>query len=289
MADQRRRSWIIPIILLLGALSGSTLGYAAPPVTSRATYGPVRSKAGGINLTLRQVDLRRTATVALDVPGKVERQLQLRLEFRLSAPSAPDVEAVLRGEVHPAPRFRVLDDRGGESRNVLAEVVEVDDVPLLRLTVAGLSPDATALRLVEGELTAYPEVRRVRFHLPWNKDDVPSSVEYQGARATLQRFQLIEDDSTLWVSVRPPEGFAVALFATPGAVSARAVDLYGNLVNGGGITQIDQTRSGEEPEFRFQATSLRQTPSRLVLDVLCTSGQPRSLPFTLRNVPLVRR
>jgi hypothetical protein len=239
-----------------------------------------------VSLTLRQVEVRRTVTARLDVPGRSEAETEVRLEFRLTAPSAPDVEAVLRGETPPSAHLRVVDDRGRESRSVQVEVLEVDDEPLLRLTAAGLSPDATRLRLVEGELAAYPEVRRVRFHVPWSKDDVPLSVDYQGARATLQRFQLVEEDSTLWVSVRPPDGFRVAPFNSPGALSAQAVDMYGNLVNGGGITRMDQTRGSAEPEYRLEAPGLRRTPARLVLDVLCIAGQPRPVPFSLQNIPL---
>jgi hypothetical protein len=242
-------------------------------------------------MTLRQIELRHSASARPDPSGasaKIVHEVEARLEFRLSSPSAPDVEAVLRGPGRPAARFRVVDDRGTESRNVTAEVLEIEDEPLLRLTVGGLSPQARTLRVVEGELTAYAQVRRVRFHVPWLKDEVPLSVDYQGARATLRRFQLIEDDSTLWVSVRPPDGFQVAPLAVLGAVSAQAVDLYGNLVNRGGITQIEQTQNGPEPEYRFQAPAMRRTPSRLVLDVLCTAGEPRAVPFTLRDVPLPR-
>lgn len=258
---------------------------AATPVP-----GAVRCRAGAVTLTLRQVELRHSASMRPErsgrVAGKVQHEVEARLELRLSSASAPDVEAVLRGPGPLAARFRVVDDRGTESRHVTTEVTEVDDEVILRLTVAGLSPQATALRTVEGALVAYPQVRRVRFHVPWLKDEVPLSVDYQGARATLRRFQLVEEDSTLWVSVRPPEGFRVAPLASVGAISAQAVDMYGNLINRGGITQVEQTQSGDEPEYRFQAPALRRTPHRLVLDVLCTAGEPRPVPFTLRNVPL---
>lgn len=289
MANNRQVRWSARTLSLAGALFLAGSGRAAPPLPpppSPRTAARIRARAGAVNLTLRQVELRRTVTARLDAPGKPEAEAEVRLEFRLTAPSAPDVEAVLRGETPPSAHLRVVDDRGRESRRVRVEVLEVEDEPLLRLTAEGLSPDATRLRLVEGELTAYPEVRRVRFHVPWSKDDVPLSVDYQGARATLQRFQLVEEDSTLWVSVRPPDGFRVAPFNSPGALSAQAVDMYGNLVNGGGITQIDQTRGTAEPEFRFEAPAMRRTPARLVLDVLCIAGQPRPVPFSLQNVPL---
>jgi hypothetical protein len=265
---------------------------ARADVPQRPSGGAPRGRAGTVNLTLRQVEVRHSASVRPDrtgIAGKVTHDVEARLELRLSAASAPDVEAVLRGPNSPTARFRVVDDRGTEGRKVTAEVVEVDDEPLLRLTVTGLSPAATALRLVEGELTAYPQVRRVRFHIPWLKDEVPLSVDYQGARATLRRFQLIQEDSTLWVSVRPPEGFRVAPRSTPGAIAAQAVDHSGNLINRGGITEIEQTQSGAEPEFRLEAPGMRRTPDRLMLDVLCTSGEPRPLPFTLRDVPLPKR
>lgn len=268
----------------------ATLARADAP--ARPLAGVPRGRAGAVTLTLRQVEARRSASVRPDgtgAPGKVAYEAEARLELRLSSVSAPDVEAVLRGTGDSARRFRVVDDRGTESRKVTAEVVEVDDEPLLRLTVTGVSPAATALRVVEGELTAYPQVRRVRFHLPWQKDDVPLSVEYQGARATLRRFQLIEEDSTLWVSVKPPSGFRVAPPAMEGAIAAQAVDHSGNLINRGGITRIEQTQSGDEPEFRLLAPGMRSTPDRLMLDVLCTSGEPRAVPFTLRDVPLPKR
>jgi len=276
------------LLLFTGGAQFAALADAALP----ASPVPARARAGAVSLTLRQTEVRHSATShpgPTGAAGKVVHEVEARLELRLSAPSAPDVEAVLRGSVAPTARFRIVDDRGTESRKVTAEVVEIDDEPLLRLAVTGLSPTATSLRLVEGELIAYPQVRRMRFQVPWQKDDVPLSVDYQGGRATLQRFKLIAEDSTLWVSVRPPAGFQVAPLSTPGSIAAQAVDMYGNLVNRGGITEVEQTRSGDEPEFRFQAPAMRNTPSRLVLDVLCTSGEPRAVPFTLRNVPLPRR
>jgi hypothetical protein len=65
------------------------------------------------------------------------------------------------------------------------------------------------------------------------------------------------------------------------------MDIYGNLVNQGGITSTVRTRTGEIPQFRFVAPGLKKTPSRLVLDVLCVAGEPRGLRFRFTGLTLL--
>lgn len=243
--------------------------------------------AGEIRLYRRSVSLTREAVLNL-APGadRDERQASatavLELELRSRTPEALD--GVLRGVV-PA-RFTVRDQQNRLLPSARAEVVGDEELPVLRITAEGLPSSLRILSSVEGSLPVFAQARRIRFHVPWLKDEVPLSSEVYGGKATLKRFQLVGGDSTLWVTVQPPPGFRVAPLNQPGSLTARAMDIDGNLVNGGGITEIAQTGSGPEPEFRFLAPGLRRTPSRLMLDVLCVSGEPRPLPFRLGPVRL---
>ena len=269
-----------------GLASGTSVPGAAPV--------PLRTRAGEVSLSLRRVEVRRSSQARLDSQGRISGSpssaAEATLEFNLTSPSAPAVEAVLRGPVSEAgKRFEAVDATGRTTRDITAEVVEIDETPVLRMVVRGLSPQASELRTLRGELSAFPQVRRVRFHVPWLKDEVPLSVDYQGGRATLDRFQLVEEDSTLWVTITAPDGFHVAPFELPGAVDARAVDIYGNLVNRGGITRTELVQSGTTPQYRFFAPGMKRTPSRLTLDVLCVAGEPRGVPFRATGITLLPR
>jgi hypothetical protein len=264
------------------------------PTASPAAPASLRASAGEIALALRRVTFQRTASLTPGPPPaphsvplseKREESAEAVLEFALGARDPEALDRVVAGGLAGAAGFRARDSQGRLAAPVTAQVVTTDDGPRLRVTIRGLSPGASGLSSLEGALLAFPQARRIRFHVPWLKDEAPLQVEVQGGVATLKRFQLVEGDSTLWVSVRPPEGFRVLPLAQPGAVTARALDIYGNLVNGGGITQAEQTGFNAEPEFRFFAPALRRTPSRLMLDVLCVAGEPRSLPFHFGNLP----
>lgn len=268
-----------PRAIPLLALTASAAVTAPPPTV----------RAGDIALRLQRVSLVREGAYT---PGPSGTPLpgsgitgSAVLEFRLGSRTPEALDGLVRGPL--AESFTARDDLGKQPR-VRSEIVEQDDAPVLRLTVEGLSPAARALRNVQGGLQAYPGARRIRFHVPWLKDEVPVRVDVHGGTATLRRFQLVGADSTLWISIRPPEGYRVADPSLPGALSARAVDIDGNLVNAGGVTRIERTREGAEPEFRFFAPALRRTPSRLMVDVLCVSGPPRRLPFQVPEIRLPR-
>ncbi|MGV3722974.1 MAG: hypothetical protein ACO1SX_18910 [Actinomycetota bacterium] len=239
---------------------------------------------------MRHIETERKASMRLDSKGlpasSVRESLVVRMELQLSSRFPAMLATVRRGPLASGAGFRITDNLGKISRDTTAEIVDVDEGPVLRLTVRDLAPASTSLRSVEGSLTLFPQAKVVRFHVPWAKDDLPQETEATGAVATLRRFQLVEEDSTLWISVRPPTGLRVAPFDLPGSIEARAVDIYGNLVNNGGITQIEQVRYGAEPEYRFSAPGMRRTPNRLTLDVLCVAGAPVARPFTLRGVRL---
>jgi hypothetical protein len=280
------------------ALAASPVSLAAParprkapdPVSKRPAPAGQTAAAGEIRLEVARTTFSRTASLTFDgsgnpIPGDARAEAVVEVSLRSRRPDALD--RIVRGVLSSPVRVRVLDERRQRVPRVAARVVETDDGPLLRLVVSGLSPHASGLVRIEGALPVYPDARVIRFHVPWLKDEVPLSVEAGGGTATLNRFQLVEADSTLWVSIRPPEGFRVAS-PEQRAVQARAVDIYGNLVNGGGIADVEETAGGPAPEFRFFAPLLRRTPSRLMLDVLCVSGEPKPSPFVLGEIPFPR-
>lgn len=276
------------LAILLGA-SACIAAPAAKPTSPTPTRP--QAQVHGVTLRLQRTEVERTATLQLNeagtVPSPTRHEHSVRFEFAVTSRTPASLAAVKRGVVEAEGKLRAVDSLGKETRDIRAEVLEQEAGPLLRVTIHGLSTRATAIRMLEGALPLFPEARIVRFHVPWLKDETPLSAEAAGgAKATLRRFQLVEEDSTLWISVRPPVGLRVAPLELPGAVDARAMDIYGNLVNGGGITRIELARAGEEPEFRFFAPALRRTPSRLTLDVLCVSGPAQPIGFVIRDLQL---
>jgi hypothetical protein len=264
---------------------------ASVAAASVAAPSPRRVRAGaagGISLYLKSTTFTREASVDFGARGPLSRSRAATgtavLEFDLRSGQPDLLDGMVQGRL--SGKFAARDDRGQSASRVLAEVIPGEDIPALRLTVEGLTPNTRALSAVEGELSAFPDSRRIRFHVPWLKDEVPVSVEVYGGRATLKRFQLVGADSTLWVAVKPPEGFRPAPLDQPGSLTARAMDIDGNLVNGGGVTEVQQTATDPEPEFRFFAPGLRRTPSRLMLDMLFVAGAPRQLPFRLGPIAL---
>jgi hypothetical protein len=247
---------------------------AAPPV-----------RVGDLTLRLRRIAFTRERKLTFDPGAPPTTTASAELEVELGSRKPEALDALPAG-----PLTGPLTARDNRGRAVAArgEIVIEDEKPVLRLRVEGLAPDARMLRSVQGQLRAYAGARRIRFHIPWLKDEVPLSVQFDGGTATLKRFQLVGADSTLWVSITPPEGYRVVGLRQPGALSARAMDIDGNLVNGGGITRIERTPAAGEAEFRFEAPDLRRTPSRLVVDVLCVAGGLRSLPFKLENITIPR-
>jgi hypothetical protein len=289
--------WLPPAALVAaGALAAPPPAKRPAPVPRTSNFhrrasggaAPSTAAAGEFTLRLRRVVFQREAALLLDGrsggAGRREESAFARLDFDVSGRAPEARDRLAPGEALAAARFRAADDVGRPAGAVTAAQVAEEEAPVLRVTVAGLSPSARGLAWVEGEVPAYPRARRIRFHVPWLKDEVPLRVEVQEGVATLRRFRLVEEDSTLWVSVRPPAGFRLAPLAQVGALSARAVDIYGNLVNGGAITRVEQTAAGEEPEFLFFAPGLRRTPSRLVLDILCVSGTPRPHRFRFGRI-----
>jgi len=280
-------SWIrLPTCIAVSAaaaISGGAAPAPAPKPRAPAT-------AGEVNLTVARIEAMRITSLqgkpSDSSPGKTHQSLEVRLEIRLGARYPAALAKVRRGPIEAATGFRAIDNLGRSSRDLAAEVREGDEGPVLRIAARGLSPKATALRSLEGRLILFPAAKVVRFHVPWLKDELPLTAESTGAVATLRRFQLVEADSTLWISVRPPAGLRVAPFELPGTVEARAIDMYGNLVNNGGITRIEQVQAGAEPEFRFSAPDMRRTPARLTLDVLCVGGLPTPRPFAIRGLKL---
>lgn len=251
----------------------------------------VVARAGEVALALHSVATTRIASHSFGPAGvplsaRATDRTHVTLELTLASRSADALAAVVPGPIGGASRFRATDDRGVTCPAVSGEVVAAGETTRLRLRFAELSSQARMFRAVEGALIAYPQARRVRFHVPWTKEDLPLSVEYEGARATLRRFHLVGDESTLWIAVHPPEGMRVAELDRPGSLAARAMDIYGNLVSGGAITETVRTQDGAEPEFRFYAPVLRRIPSRLMLDVLCTAGEPRPVPFKTTPISL---
>ena len=239
-------------------------------------------------LRLERATLRRVAV--LEPGGKplpATEQTSVTLEFALGSRVPEGLDRLLRGELRAA-SFSAVDDRGRSLGPLQAELRQQEDGVRLFVTALQAPLGIRAIASLQGEMRAYPAARRVRFHIPWLKDEVPLSVEYQGAVATLKRFQLVGSDTTLWVTVQPPAGFRVAPLSQPGAIRAQAMDINGNLVNGGAIGSITQTATDPLAEFRLTAPALRRTPSRLVLDALCVSGEPDALPFRVERVPLPR-
>jgi hypothetical protein len=286
-------------ILVAGAVLLPALGVplrAAPeappsrtPARASSTPAAVKASAGELMLTLQRVSLRRTAVLSLGpserpLPGQTREEAEATLEFTLEARDAEALDRVVPGASSAEARYRVLDNRGQAAGPVRAELLRTEERPQVHIRVAGLSPRATGLSLLEGELLAYPRARRIRFHIPWLKDETPLRVEFGGGAATLKGFRLVGDDSTLTVAVRPPDGYRLAPLEQQGALIARALDIYGNLVNGGGIARIEQTGFDAEPEFQFFAPGLRRIPSRLMLDLLCVLGEPQPLRFRFRGL-----
>jgi hypothetical protein len=244
--------------------------------------------AGGISLYLKSTTFTREASLDFGARGPLPRSRAASgtavIDFDLRSAQPDLLDGMVRGRL--SGKFAARDERGQAASRVLAEVIPGEDKPVLRLTVEGLPADSHALSALEGELSAFTDSRRIRFHVPWLKDEVPVSVDVYGGRATLKRFQLVGADSTLWVAVKPPDGFRPAPLDEPGSLTARAMDIDGNLVNGGAITEIQQTATEPELEYRFFAPGLRRTPSRLMLDMLFVAGAPRQLPFRLGPIAL---
>jgi hypothetical protein len=207
------------------------------------------------------------------------------LEFLLVAPDPRTLDAIATDALKTRP-FQVADDTGAVSR-AAATLTRDEAGAHLQVIAPHLSPRATRLVRVQGSFPRFPQSERVRFHVPWLKDEIPVRVEFGGAVATLQRFQLVGDDSTLWVRLTPPEGFRVA-GEGPDTIIARAMDIDGNLVNGGGITETELTERGANPVYRFFAPDMRRTPSRLMLDVLFVAGSPQWEPLRYGPVALPR-
>lgn len=252
----------------------------------------IGARAGSVALRLERSSIRRVAALEPQPNGgsakRTEDATTLTLEFGLGSKEPDALDCLVRGPL-PARSFKAVDDRERALGPLKAEIItNAEDAPRLRVTASEAPTGSVSLRSLEGALMAYPRGRRIRFHIPWLKDEIPLRVEYGGGVATLRRFQLVGSDTTLWVSVKPPEGFTLAPLEQPGAIVARAMDIYGNLVSGGAITETFQTATGPEPEFRFKAPGLRRTPSRLTLDVLCISGEPTAQPFRLANLQLPR-
>ncbi len=253
-------------------------------------------RAGEVALALRSISVERVGRLELDPSGKPRANgepaaSEVTVELGLGSRD-PDALAALTTGPLVGVRFRAADDRGQVLTHVGAEVIQESSVDRvesrLRVKLRGPASPARTLRSLEGALLAYPKARRIRFHVPWSKEDLPVAVEYGEGRATLRRFHLVGDESTLWVALLPPAGFRVAPLEHPGTLTARAMDIYGNLVSGGAITETVQTQTGKEPEFRFYAPVLRRIPSRLMLDVVCVAGEPRAVPFRTGSIPLPR-
>lgn len=263
----------VPLILALGA--------AHAPAAPGGTPAP----AEVFTFRLQQAAVTRSASFrpgpdGAPAAGSPRDQSEATLEFRIGARDRALLDGLVPGLLEG--RFQAVDDTGQSAVSARGEVVSAGEQRLLRLRLVGLSARAAGLRLLAGEVRAYPRARRIRFHVPWLKDELPLSVQFDGGTATLRRFQLVESDSTLWISLRAPEGFRLA--SGPETLSASALDIDGNLVNGGAITRIEAERGGAEPEFRFFAPGLRRTPSRLMLDALFVAGDPEPVKFQLRNL-----
>ncbi len=272
-------------ICVTAALAGLTAAFAV----DSPVIGP---RAGSVALRLERSSIRRVAALEPQPNGATAKRSEdattLTLEFGLGSKEPDALDCLVRGPL-PSRAFKALDDRGRPLGPLKAEIVTNDtEAPRLRVTASEAPTGSVALKSLEGALLAYPRGRRIRFHIPWLKDEVPLRVEYGGGVATLKRFQLVGSDATLWVSVKPPDGFALAPLEQPGAIVGRAMDIYGNLVNGGAIRETVQTATGPEPEFRFTAPAIKRQPSRLTLDVLCISGEPAPHPFRLTNLQLPR-
>ena len=262
----------------------------AAPTGAEGRKSAIRAAAGPLTLRLERTSARRTTRLQLGptaspLPGVEERSTDVILEFSLFARERDALDRLDAQILAAAGDIRCVDDSGRASMHGSARLLDTEDGPRLRLELDGLSPKAKSIVSLSGNLPLFPQAARIRFHIPWLKDEVPLSVEFGGGLATLERFQLVGADSTLWVKVKPPSGFRVAPLEHSGSVSAHAMDIDGNLVNGGGISRIEQTGAGAEPEFRFFAPALIRTPSRLMLDVLCVAGEPQSVPFRLAGIP----
>lgn len=279
----RTTVWMLAVLSAAGAVA------AAPGVEPKGAPAVAAAMAGDISLTVQRVTFQRSASLTFGasenpLPGKREETAQVSLELAVRSRHPEALDRLLTGAPSRRTSIRAADERGKASSSGSSEVAVTPDGLQLRVTVNGVSPRATSLASLQGELFAVQKARRIRFHVPWLKDETPLRVEVDGGTATLKRFQLVGADSTLWISVRPPEGYHVAPFEQKGAVAANAVDIDGNFVNGGAITDTSQTLAGAEPEFRFFAPMVRRTPSRLMLDVLCVAGDTESIPFTLKGI-----
>jgi len=269
---------IAVLALVLGTLA---------PAAGQGRRGAPATPVGEATLRLERLTWTREAALEFDAggaPGRRTAAGRVELEFRFGARRPEALDGLVPGPSRGT--WSARDDRGRAATEIRADLRRDDDGTRLSVILEGLHPEARALVSLQGELPAYPRARRLRFHVPWLKDEVPLTVEVDGGAATLRRFRLVGADSTLWVSVRPPAGFSVAPQGTPGSLQGRAMDIDGNLVNAGGVAEIEQTAAGPEPEFRFHCPGLRRTPSRLMLDVLCVAGEPRGLPFRFTGLPL---
>jgi len=279
------------VTVIMGQISGRAVALAALCLGaasggSGSAPRPVRATVGRATLELRQVTWERSARVR---PGSAERPAALlrdeataRFRFALGARSGDE----LARYVEPASRFRAVDDAGRRHDAITARMTHSLTGVFLEIVVAGQRPQTGALRQLKGGLRAYPRARRIRFHIPWLKDETPVQARYGGAVTTLTRFRLVGDDSTLWVRFRPPPGFAAPRLHGGLPFTARAYEVNGNLVNNGGITEIRQTRAGAEPEYRFYAPKMRRTPSRLQVEMSFVAGRPAVQAFSIGPLPL---
>lgn len=292
MLPRTRGSYFPRLLALLAggcaAASAAPAGRGAQPARPRVLEAGITSD---VTAALQQVTLQRAGSLTFGagenaLPGRREEAVSTRLEFELRPRREDGLDRIAAETAATRLKIRALDEHGKSAGTAVGEVLLDDEGARLVVTLTGVSPRLRELSLVEGELRVYPQVRRLRFHIPWLKDELPQRIDVGGGAATLRRFQLVEADSTLWIAVRPPAGFRVAPLSRYESVVAEAVDQDGNLVNGGAITEISQTVEGAEPEFRFFAPGIRRTPSRLMLDVLCVSGEPQAVPFRFRGIAL---
>ncbi len=279
MVNVQRQSTHFPATaaILLTAIVSCRVG-AAPPPPSHAAH-----IAGPLRLTLSRVERRPPLS-------------RVNLWFRVTGTPPEAIDRLVERAPQTLPSTAgsgtwTLIDSTGRRGTATHRIEREADGLFLVVQSESLAAGAIGLRELRGALTLYPDARRIRFHLPWDKDNLPATVQVEGGTATLRRFQLIESDATVWVGLGGPEGFRMA--EGPGAVSAVLADLYGNLVNGGGITDIQRVQASESAPaernapkalFRMQAPALRRTPSRLTVDVLFARGAPVRVPVSIKGL-----
>lgn len=276
------------LVLWLCVLAVPAAGIASAPAPLRPARNAI-GECGETPLLLQEASFEVSAAVDLSGPKPARPVLATtaRLQLQPARGGRDALAFLMPGDGSPAAGWAAVDDRGTRSREIQVSYREPPgEGPVLSITVRGLSPGAKTIRSLACAATGYPGARRVRFHVPWLKDDLPLAVEYADGRATLRRMHLAGEASTLWIAFQPPAGYRVAPPSREGAIRGAAMDIYGNLINGGGVTETTQTQAGSEPEYRFFAPELRRIPSRLQVDVLCVRGEMAQIPIRLRDVSL---